>query len=54
VGDGSKMLVEAGGIILSEDLTGRGHITRELGDPQVNLLLPLGDTDLSRWLEAGS
>jgi quercetin dioxygenase-like cupin family protein len=40
---GQKMRLEPGRIILAEDLTGKGHITRTLGkEDWVFLLVPLG------------
>jgi hypothetical protein len=34
--------VEAGDVVLAEDLTGRGHVTRVVGDtPRVYAIVPL-------------
>ena len=42
-GDGQKTQVDPGGIVLAEDLTGRGHITRSTGaEDFVALVVPLG------------
>src|SRR3989440_1913568 len=44
VGDGTIVRVEAGGVGLAEDLTGRGHLTRAVGDrPRVYAIVPLVD-----------
>jgi len=42
VGDGSVRRFHAGDILLAEDTTGRGHISRAIDDtPRVSLMLPL-------------
>jgi hypothetical protein len=44
IGDGTKRQFRAGDILLAEDLTGQGHITRWLGDePRTSIWVPLGD-----------
>ena len=44
VGDGTKARVGAGDVVLAEDLTGQGHITRVVGDqPRVYALVPLAE-----------
>lgn len=44
LGDGSFRRFEAGSIILGEDLTGRGHLTRVVGDePRVVAIVELPD-----------
>jgi hypothetical protein len=44
VGDGSKARVGPGDVILAEDLTGQGHVTRVIGDqPRVYAIVPLAD-----------
>ena len=44
VGDGTVVRLEAGDVVLAEDLTGRGHITRVIGaEPRVYALVPLAD-----------
>jgi hypothetical protein len=44
VGDGTVVRVEPGDVVLAEDLTGRGHITRVVGDqPRFYALVPLTD-----------
>ena len=42
VGDGTKARVGPGDIVLAEDLTGRGHVTRVVGDqPRFYAIVPL-------------
>ena len=42
VGDGTVARVEAGDVVLAEDLTGRGHVTRVVGTvPRVYAIVPL-------------
>ena len=44
VGDGTVVRVEPGDVVLAEDLTGRGHITRVVGqEPRCYALVPLAD-----------
>ena len=44
IADGAKVLLEPGDILVAEDLTGHGHITRNLGDtPRTSLAVPLAD-----------
>jgi quercetin dioxygenase-like cupin family protein len=44
VGDGTVARVEPGDVILAEDLTGQGHVTRVVGDqPRFNAIVPLAD-----------
>lgn len=44
LGDGSVHRVNAGDGILAEDLTGRGHTTRAVGnEPRVSIAIPLKD-----------
>jgi len=48
--DGSKRRLGPGGILLADDTTGRGHITREIAGPRTSLFLPLpADFDVSAW-----
>ena len=45
VGDGTIARVEAGDVVLAEDLTGRGNVTRVIGDrPRLYAIVPLTDT----------
>jgi quercetin dioxygenase-like cupin family protein len=49
-GDGSKMQLGAGDILLADDTTGHGHITRDLEGPRRSIFLPLpADVDVSAW-----
>jgi hypothetical protein len=44
VGDGTIARVEPGDLVLAEDLTGRGHVTRVIGkEPRVYAIVPLAD-----------
>jgi hypothetical protein len=44
IGDGSKRQLVAGDVLVAEDLTGKGHITRGIGDsPRITLAVPLAD-----------
>lgn len=44
IGDGSKRVFDVGDVLVAEDLTGKGHITRGVGDqPRVSLAVPLAD-----------
>jgi quercetin dioxygenase-like cupin family protein len=41
-GDGSQRQFVAGDVLIAEDLTGKGHITRGVGEePRVSLAVPL-------------
>lgn len=44
LGDGSRRIFNAGDVELCEDLTGRGHTTRSVGDvDRVSVQIPLAD-----------
>ena len=44
IGDGSKIRLYPGHILLAEDTTGQGHISRAIGfDDRISLFLPLAD-----------
>jgi quercetin dioxygenase-like cupin family protein len=44
VGDGTVARIEPGDVVLAEDLTGRGHVTRVVGgQPRVYAIVPLAD-----------
>ena len=44
VGDGTVMRIGPGDVLLAEDLTGQGHITRVVGDqPRFYAVVPLAD-----------
>ncbi len=41
-GDGTKRVLDPGDVLVAEDLTGKGHITRGVGEqPRVSLAVPL-------------
>ena len=43
VGDGTVARIGPGDVVLAEDLTGQGHITRVIGsEPRVYAIVPLG------------
>jgi hypothetical protein len=43
VGDGTVARIGPGDVVLAEDLTGQGHITRVIGNiPRLSALVPLG------------
>ncbi len=45
VGDGTVARVGPGDVVLAEDLTGRGHLTRVVGDqPRVYAIVPLTES----------
>jgi hypothetical protein len=49
-GDGSKKRFDAGDILLADDTTGQGHITREIEGPRRSLFILLpADFDISPW-----
>ena len=44
VGDGTVVRLHPGDVVLAEDLTGRGHITRVVGaEPRFYAIVPLTD-----------
>jgi quercetin dioxygenase-like cupin family protein len=44
VGDGTVVRIDPGDVVLAEDLTGRGHVTRVVGsEPRVYAIVPLND-----------
>lgn len=49
-GDGSKRRLGPGDIMLADDTSGQGHITREVEGPRRSLIIPVPeDHDLSGW-----
>ena len=47
---GEKRVIGPGEILLAEDTTGKGHISRDLSGPRHSLFLPLAaDVDLTSW-----
>ena len=50
VGDGTKRTFGPGDALLADDLTGQGHISREVEGPRLQLFATLADhVDLDRW-----
>ena len=50
VGDGSSRVFGPGDILFADDLTGEGHLSRELLGPRKSLILPMPDGfDVSPW-----
>lgn len=48
--DGERRRLRAGDIMLAEDVTGRGHITRDIEGPRYSLFLPLpAGFDIGPW-----
>jgi quercetin dioxygenase-like cupin family protein len=44
LGDGSKHVLGPGDGVLAEDLTGKGHTTRSVGnEPRISVTIPLAD-----------
>jgi hypothetical protein len=44
IADGTKRQFVPGDVLVAEDLTGKGHITRGIGeDPRISLSVPLGE-----------
>ncbi len=41
VGDGAKVRLHGGDILLADDVSGRGHITRDIEGPRRSLFIPL-------------
>lgn len=49
-GDGSKRRFGAGDIMLADDVTGQGHISREITGPRRSIFIPVPDElDLGAW-----
>ena len=49
-GDGTKRRFGPGDIMLADDTTGQGHITREIQGPRRSLFIPLPDSfDTRAW-----
>lgn len=49
-GDGSRRRFGPGDILLAEDTTGQGHITREITGPRRGIFIPLPrEFDISAW-----
>jgi hypothetical protein len=53
-GDGSRLRIGPGDTLFVEDLTGRGHLTREIDGPRRSINIPLpDDLDVTRWRASG-
>lgn len=49
-GSGEVRRLGAGEVLLADDLTGQGHISRDVDGPRRNLFVPLpADLDISTW-----
>ena len=49
-GDGAKRFMGPGDILLADDTTGHGHITREISGPRKSIFLPLpAEFDVAVW-----
>jgi len=49
-GDGTRKRFGAGAIMLADDTTGQGHITRVIEGPRRYMFIPVGaDVDISQW-----
>ena len=49
-GDGTKRQFGVGDVLLADDTTGQGHISREIQGPRVQIFVTLpGDLDLAPW-----
>lgn len=54
VGSGERRTFGPGDILLADDLTGQGHISREVEGPRLQIFVALADTvDLDRWRPEG-
>ncbi len=50
VGDGSKRQFGVGDLLIADDTTGQGHISREIEGPRRQIFVPLDDrADLTSW-----
>lgn len=50
VGDGTKRRFGPGDVLLADDLTGQGHISREVDGPRFQVFAQLAErVDLARW-----
>ena len=50
VGDGTRQTFGPGDVLLADDLTGQGHISREVEGPRGQIFVPLDDSaDLTSW-----
>ena len=50
VGDGTKRRFGPGELLLADDITGQGHISREVEGPRLQIFVPLDSSaDISAW-----
>ncbi len=50
VGDGTTRTFGPGDVLLADDLTGQGHISRQIDGPRLQVFVQLAErVDLSRW-----
>ena len=50
VGDGTRRRFGPGDLLLADDLTGQGHISREIEGPRLQIFAQLAErVDLDRW-----
>ena len=50
IGDGGKRRLGAGDILFAEDVTGQGHISREISGPRRSLFIPVPDSvSVEKW-----
>ncbi len=50
VADGERRTFGPGSILLADDLTGQGHVSREVDGPRLQIFCVLADSvDLDRW-----
>lgn len=50
VGDGTKQVFGPGTVLLADDLSGQGHISREVEGPRLQVFAQLAEhVDLARW-----
>ena len=50
VGDGTRRTFGAGEVLLADDTTGQGHISREVEGPRRQIFVPLADSvDVEAW-----
>lgn len=50
IGDGTARRFGPGDLLLADDLTGQGHISREVEGPRLQIFAPLApEVDLDRW-----
>ncbi len=53
-GDGAKRRCGVGDVLLADDTTGQGHISREIVGPRVQVFITLpADLDLTAWRAKG-